>query len=97
MSMAVVEGGVTRHASFVSQGNSQVGFPEPHTAYKNHICLFFGEGKSKEVLDLGAVDFFGPAPVELFECLDDGKASRLDSTLGGSICAPQGLPFHQTS
>jgi len=46
---------------------------------------------SSKVLDLRAVNVFGPLPVEGVEGFDDGKAGSLDATLGGAFLA--GLGF----
>jgi hypothetical protein len=46
---------------------------------------------------MGAIDFFWPGPVELFEGFKDGKARRLDAPLGCPILAPERLAFDQAA
>jgi hypothetical protein len=55
-----------------------VSFAEANQTEENNVGLFFDKTKPEEVLDLEAIDFFGPVPTEAFQGLDDWKASGFD-------------------
>jgi hypothetical protein len=42
-------------------------FPEPDTTEEHDVGPGFDEAEAEEVLDLGAVDLLGPAPLELLQ------------------------------
>jgi len=46
---------------------------------------------------LGAIDFLGPSPVELFEGFNDGKTRRLDAALGRPVLPPERLALGQAA
>ncbi|MDZ4123985.1 MAG: hypothetical protein U1E02_07380 [Hydrogenophaga sp.] len=53
------------------------------------------ELEAKEVLDLEAIDLFGPVPAEGVECLDDGEAGGLDAQGDGAVGAQGGFAFDE--
>src|SRR3977135_2378839 len=56
-----------RETGSVRERNGQVPFPDPDPAEENGIGVLFDKGETEEILDLGAVDFLGPVPVERLE------------------------------
>ena len=59
--------GVAGQTALAGQRGGQVGFAQAGSAHENDVGLVFEEGEAKEILHLGAMDLFGPGPVELFE------------------------------
>ena len=53
------------------------------------------ELEAKEVLDLEAVDLFGPVPAEGVEGFDDGEAGGLDAPGDGAVGAQGGFAFDE--
>ena len=58
----------------VAQSGRQVGFAQADGAQEDDVAVVFQGGQTEEVLHLGAVGFFGPGPVELFESSQGGEA-----------------------
>ena len=81
----------------VGQRGGQVGFAQAGAAHKNHVGLVLEKGEAKEILHLGAIDLFGPGPVELFERFSTGKARGLDAALGGPVFAPERFALDQAA
>ena len=74
-----------------------MGFSESGPSHENDVGLVLEKGETEEVLHMGAIDLFGPGPVELFEGFKDGEARRLDAALGRPILAPERLAFSQAA
>jgi hypothetical protein len=89
------EHGVSFHAGGVAQSCGEVGFAEANIAQEDDIGFVFDELKAEEVLDLEAVDFFGPIPAELVECFEDGKAGLLEAALDEALAAEVVLAFRE--
>jgi hypothetical protein len=51
-------------------------FSEPHAAKKDQIVFVFDKFQPEEVLDLLLIDFFRPAPFELFQRFDLGETGK---------------------
>jgi hypothetical protein len=88
--------GVSGGTGGVAQGGGDMGFAESDAAEKDHVGLGFDEAQAEEVLDLGAVDFPGPAPLELFEGFEGGKARGLETALERGLVAPNALGVNET-
>ena len=82
-------------AGGVAQGEGQMRFAQAATAHEDHVGVGFQERQAEAVPHLGAVDFLGPAPVELAEGLEHGKAGGGDGALHQPILLPQGFAFHE--
>ncbi len=72
-------------ACLVSQCGCQMGLSQPHATDKNNVAFVVNELQSEQVLNLGPVNFFGPGPIELIQCLDDREPRHPDATLDGAI------------
>lgn len=81
------EHGMAFQTGRVTQGSGQVRFSDTDAIQKDDVGLLLNEIQAEEILDLESVDFFGPLPSELFESLDDGKASGLDPPLDAALLA----------
>jgi hypothetical protein len=68
-----------------------VGFAEADGAEQDDVGVVMDELESEEVLDLEAVDLFGPIPAEGVEGFDDGEAGGLDAPGDGAVGAPGGF------
>ena len=91
------EHGMTREAARIGQRRRQVGLAEASAAHEYDIGLILEKGEAKEILHLGAVDFLGPGPIELFEGFQDGKAGRLDTALGRPILPAERFALGQAA
>ena len=60
-------------------------FAQPHAAQKHPVGFVREKGQAEEVLHLGAIDFLGPAPVELVEGFDAGETSGGNAALDGQF------------
>jgi hypothetical protein len=69
-------------AGGASQGDRQVRFPEADVADHDGVGMSRDEVQAKQILDLHAVDLFGPAPLELIESFDDREAGIPDAAFG---------------
>jgi hypothetical protein len=54
-------------------------FPEAHPPAQEDVGVSFQEPQREEMLDLGAIDLLGPAPLELLESFDPGEAGQTDA------------------
>ena len=81
---ALLAGGVAERAG-------EVGFTEPDGAEQDDVGVVLDELETEEVLDLEAVDLFGPVPAEGVEGFDDGEAGGLDAAGDGSVGAQVGF------
>jgi len=79
------ENGVAVQAGGIAQGGGEVGLADADGAQKDDVGLVTEELEAEEVLDLEAVDFFGPVPAELFEGFQDGEAGLLDAALDEAL------------
>ena len=92
MSTAVVKSTEwPRQTGGVAQGAGQVRFAQAHAAHEDHVGFVREKGQAEEVLDLGAVDFLGPVPVELVEGFDAGEAGGGDAALDGQLLPALGF------
>src|ERR1051326_5428582 len=71
--------------------------PNPNSPDKNDVHFVGNERETEEILDLGPVDLLGPAPLEVFQQFDGGKASSDDASLHGSLVSSLALPVDQPS
>jgi hypothetical protein len=62
-----------------------MGLAKAYPSEQDDIGFVFEELESEEVLDGHAIDFLGPAPLELLEGLDDGKPGESDFPLNGAV------------
>jgi hypothetical protein len=46
---------------------------------------------------LGAINLFGPVPVELFQGFEEGKVRPLEAALGGPVLALERFSFDQSA
>ena len=80
--LAVLAGGV-------AQRGGEVGFAKADEAQEDDVGFVADELEAKEVLDLQAVDLFGPVPAEGVQRFDDGEAGGLEAP-GDGAAGPQG-------
>jgi hypothetical protein len=59
------------------------------------VGLACDEGQTEQILDLRAVDLFGPTPLEIIEGFEHGKARILDASLDAAVLAHRGLALNQ--
>jgi hypothetical protein len=64
-----------------------VGLADADGAEEDDVGFLGDEAQTEEVLDLEAVDFLGPVPVELVEGLENGEACRLDAPFDQALAA----------
>ncbi len=70
-------------------------FSKTHAAKQYHIAFIFDEFESEEVLHLLLVDFFRPAPFELFQGFDLGETCLGYPAFDGAIVALMRLCLDQ--
>lgn len=83
-------------AGFIAEGCGEVGFADTYVSDEHDIGVLGYKAETGTLLDLHAIDFFGPVPVKLFECLNDGEAGLLDLSLDVSLHAALGLSFKES-
>jgi hypothetical protein len=66
-------------------------FAEAHPTEKDDIGGVLEKREPGEVLDLEAIDLFGPIPLELVEGFEDRKARPADAPVGSAILFACGL------
>jgi len=64
-------------AGAVAEGGGEMGFAKADQAEEDDVGFFLDEAQTEEILDLEAIDFFGPVPAEGFEGFEDGKRAAL--------------------
>ena len=89
------EDAVALLAGAVAEGGGEMGFAEADQAEEDDIGFFLDEAQAEEVLDLEAIDLFGPVPAEGFEGFEDGKARGLDAAGHGAVLAREGFAFDE--
>ena len=89
------EDAVALLAGGVAKGGGKVGFAKSDEADEDEVGFVADELEAKEVLDLQAVDFFGPVPAEGFEGFDDGEAGGLEATGDGAVGTQVGFAFDE--
>ena len=87
---------VALEAGGMAQSGGQRGFAQADAADKDHAGFVLEEGPPEEVLHLGLIDLFGPAPVELFQSLDDGEASASHTSKYLPLLAALSFAFDET-
>ena len=53
-----------------------MGFTQTDVGNEDHVGLVLDKAQAEEILYLGPVDFPGPTPVELIECLEYRKSGE---------------------
>ena len=71
-------------AGLVSEGGGKMGFTEAYASQEDEVLLLVDEVEPEGVLDLLAVDGFGPVPVELVDGFYEGKAGGFDAPFDGA-------------
>ena len=61
----------------LAQSDRQVGFAKADVTDQDDIGLGCDEGQTEQVLDLRAVDLFGPTPLEVIEGFEHGERAFL--------------------
>lgn len=74
-----IDGGGEEHRVAVetggmAQSDGQVTFPDTDPTEKNGIGVLFDKSETENILDLGAIDFLGPVPLERIEGFDEREA-----------------------
>src|SRR6266536_2752011 len=85
-----------RHAA-CPRAEAKCVFPIPTPPDKNDVHFVGNERQAEEILDLGPVDLLGPAPLEVFQQFDGGKASGDDAPLHGPLVSSLALSVDQPS
>jgi hypothetical protein len=70
-------------------------FPQADPAEEDDIGLAIDKLQAEQILDLKAIDLFGPTPVELLEGFEHWEAGELDPALGAMVLAQVGFPFDE--
>ena len=83
-------------AGLIAEGSSQVTLAQADATDEHRVGLFGEEAQTEEILDLDAVDLFGPAPIELVHRLDHRKAGGADASFQGALLPAQAFAFEQT-
>ena len=86
--LAVLAGGV-------AEGRGEVGFAKADETEEDDVGFVADELEAEEVLDLEAVDLFGPVPAEGVEGFDDGKAGGVEAAGNGTVVAQGGFAFDE--
>src|SRR6202050_2386578 len=95
-----VHGGGEQHrvsiqAGGVAESDRQMRFAEADVADQDDVGLGCDEGQTEQVLDLRAVDLFGPAPLEVIEGFEHGEARVLDASLDAAVLPHRGFALNQ--
>jgi hypothetical protein len=69
--------------------------PKADVPYQDDVGLGCDEGQTEQVLDLWAVDLFGPTPLEIIEGFEHWKARILDASLDAAVLPHRGLALNQ--
>ena len=64
-------------------------FTKTHVLDDDHVGLVFDKAQTEEILYLGQVDFPGPTPVELIECLEYLKSGESHPSLDTGFGFPR--------
>ncbi len=89
------EYGVPLFAGVAAERRGQVGLAHADAPDEDDVGMVFEEGHPEKVLDLGAVDFLGPAPVEAGQVFAQGEA-RLPDAAGDPVdLAALAFPLQQ--
>src|SRR4029077_16531581 len=89
------EHGVSIQAGGVAQSDRQMSLADADAADQDDVSLGCDEGQTEQVLDLWAVDLFGPTPLEVIEGFEHGEARILDPPLNAAVLAHRGLALNQ--
>jgi hypothetical protein len=79
----------------MAQSDRQVGLANADVADQDDVGLGCDEGQTEQVLDVRAVDFLGPTPLEVIEGFEHGEACVLDPSLDAAVLAQGGLSLDQ--
>lgn len=75
----------------------QMCLSQPHPTDEHNVGVGLDEVQAEKVLDLCAVDFLRPRPVELIQRFDHGQACRLDPSFHAATVARVDFDFCQLS
>ena len=84
-----------RLAGGITQRGGEMGFAQSDEAEDEDVGLIVDELETEEILDLEAIDFFGPVPAERVESFDDGELGGFDATGGGPVASRGGFPLDE--
>lgn len=79
----------------MGQCRGQMGFTYPDASKEDDVGVVLQECQPHEVLDLCAVDLFGPRPVVGVARFDDGEAGELDTSLDAVFASAVCLALQQ--
>src|SRR5262245_22473382 len=89
------ENGVSGNAGGMAESQGDVRFTEADGTNKDDVGVGCDEGQTEQVLDLGSVDFFGPAPLKVFDGFEHGEARLFYAPLDGAVLAYRRLALDQ--
>src|ERR1700674_6036681 len=72
-------------AGGVAESDRQMRFAEADVADQDDVGLGCDEGETEQVLDLWAVDLFGPTPLEVVEGFEHREVGVLDASLDAAV------------
>ena len=72
---------VSPMASVRGERQGQMSFAQAHSTQKEDVSMLGQPVEMEKVLDLGAIDLFGPGPIEVIEGFDKGEPGGLEATL----------------
>ena len=90
-----VEDLVASLAGLQGDGGGEVCFADTDGAEQDAVVLVLDKAQAGEMLDLGAVDTFGPLPVEGVEGFGRGQAGGFDAPLGTSFLSGEGFAMEE--
>jgi hypothetical protein len=82
-------------AGSVAESKCDVRFAKADVADEDDVGVAGDKGQTEQVLDLRAVDFFGPAPLEVLERFDRREARIPDASLDCAVLMLGGLALNQ--
>lgn len=87
-----IDGGGKEHriacqASGMAQCVTRIALPQTDPAEEDDVGLVVDKLQAEQVLDLKAIDLFGPTPVELLEGFEHGEVGEPDPALGATVLA----------
>ena len=73
--------GVSLVAGAIGERQGQMGFAQSNTAEEEHVAVLGKPVEVEEMLNLGAIDLFGPGPIEVVEGFNKGEPGGLEAAL----------------
>ena len=72
---------VSPMAGVRGERQGQMSFAQAHSTQKEDVAMLGQPVEMEEMLDLGAIDLFGPGPIEIVEGFHKGEPGGLEAAL----------------